>query len=550
MVSLAMPLCIFTLCVFFFTAGPAPIILLISTIGSVASYIRSVTEYLVLALILILGFITSFVLIILFCHFMQIMLGRIPSGHFILRHLETRVKAQIKAIRLEERKTSDLVHQHLEAIDQYDSANAQLLVEIRASEAIIREKICDWKIVPERHPRSKTAGSSYFVHGQFSPRTYEAPEPSAWSIVRWWRAEEDPRLWAAKAQLTHKNGVLSDKRAVLARLRGENDDLMVKRDETNRKRETEHLNVVTRPVAAHQPAPAQRQPNLFRRDIDLTDERVHYCEFCGKGGHRWRYLYDSFAAADAAPFVRPCLRAAARMRTRPPFVSAGSVGGPSFFSPDVVIIPQGPPYGSAAPAPLFLAPSFPPSIFLFSTPSAPLVPAQATSPSAPVYPAQDLHPKVSPKVSISVTTSPPPAPQVSLSTSLSVPAATPSTRSIASAASAPIVKTAAAAPRGKGPPSALQIVWPGQNPGGASSSAGAVVGGLLMSRSSFNPTPGPSAIFAPSEFGQTNALKRHEQAAAVLVKEETEARALEKTAAKRLKKEVSAPQVEKKNYRF
>lgn len=225
---------------------------------------------------------------------MQTLLGRIPSGHFILRHLEKRIKAQVKAICLKEKKTADLIHQHLDAIDQWDMANDQLLIEIRAAEYMIGKKVWDWKIVPERHPHSKTAGSAYFVHGRFSPRPLEAPEASAWSIVRWWSDEEDPRLWAAKAKLTHKTGVLSDKRAILTRLQKENEDLTVKRDDAVKKRDAvqwgpcqpkqikntwaeKHLSIMNRPIASHQPAPAQEQTNFFRRDVDLTNERIH-CE--------------------------------------------------------------------------------------------------------------------------------------------------------------------------------------------------------------------------------------------------------------------------------
>lgn len=86
-----------------------------------------------------------------------------------------------------------------------------------------------------------------------------------------------------------------------------------------------------------------------------------------------------------------------------------------------------------------------------------------------------------------------------------------------------MVKRAPAAPRGRGPPSALQIVWPGQT------------------------TAGPAAS-AAKDAAQEKAAREQEMAA--LVQQEAEDRAAEKAMAKRQKKQTSVPQVEKKNYRF
>lgn len=516
---------------------------------------------------------------------MQNLLGQIPSGHFILQYLEKRVKSQLKALHLEEEKAARLIQEHLQAIDQWDEANAQLLSEIRDAEAIIKKKGWDWSIVPDRDPRSKTAGSTYFIHGPWSPRPLEEPEPSAWCLVRYWRGEEDPRVWAAKARVTHQNGILSDKRANLDRLQDENENLWAKKEDTIRKRDAvqwgpcqpkptsdtwaaKEYSLLNRPVIRSQPAPAQIQTNPFCCDLDFTNERIHcefnhlffqsmaayfvkrlltitVCEFCGKDGHRWECQYEFQVMAKAAPFARPCPAHLARPKPRPFFVSAAPPGGQSFWDPDVVVAvaPQRAqvwPAPAPAPAPLTLAQNFlpPAPLFpappapLFSAPSAPLVTAKATAPLFSAYQAQSSAPNDSIPIA-----APPPAPQAThITTSFTPSAAAAITRSTTppctppprpaalATAAAPVVKRAPAAPtKGRGLPSALQIVWPGQTTAGPAASA---------------------ANHAAQEKAQ------NEQAVAALVQQEAEARAAEKAMAKRQKKQTSAPQAEKKNYRF
>lgn len=509
MFDLTIPLCIFTFLFIFLTTAFAPVLLLISPIRSIVSCALSVVGYVLSICVLVLGLLTSFVLAILFCQLMTTLLGCIPAGHFILQHLEKRIKAQSRSFRLEERKAAVLVRQHLEEIDKWDGANAQLMTEIRAAEAIIRKKVWNWEVVPERNPRSKTAGSTYFVHGPFSHRPLEAAEPSAWQLVRWWRGEEDPRVWAAKSKLAHQNGILSDKRTVLVRLEQENDELAARRDETIRKRDAvqwapcqpkttkdgwaqRQFGIMSRPVATRQPAPAQLQTGFFRHELDLTDEKIHCklaspfltvleilrlmtfkyidCEFCGKDGHRWTYQYQSFAAAEAAPFSRPCPIASIRPRLRPAFVSAGPVGAPSFFAPDSPAAPWGPLHNIPAPAPLFAAPSFPPL--------ASHIPVQATVPhfSAPSVQAS------APKASFLVANPPLFAPQASLTAFLAPSPAPPLAMSTDASA---VFKTAPAASKEDSPPSALQTVRSGQSPTVSPSVSCGLGGNSLMSRSSF-----------------------------------------------------------------